>query len=323
MLRGMAAPSTTVHDVADESTRRTGLVAGTAAYALWGVFPLVFRLLESVSALEILFHRVVWSFAVVVLLLVVRRDRGWYDAVRSRPTALRRLALAGVLVASNWLVYIWAVNTDRVIEAALGYYVTPLFTVAIGVVVLGEQLRRLQVVALGFGVLAVVVLAVAYGRVPWIALALALTFSGYGYLKRSVPVGATTSLAVETAVLLPVALAGLTVLGATGEAAFTHGSVGRDALLVALGVITAVPLLLFGTAATRIPLSTLGLLQYLTPTLQLLCGVVVLGEPLPVERLVGFVLVWIALAALAVDALGGGRRRRSAAEHTGSRRSAS
>jgi len=276
------------------------------------VFPLVFRLLESVTAVEILLHRVVWSFAVVVLLLLVRRERGWYERVRSRPGALRRLALAGVLGASNWLVYIWAVNNDHVVEAALGYYINPLITVAIGVAVLGEQLRRLQVVALAFGLLAVVVLTVAYGRVPWIAIVLSLTFAGYGYLKRSVPVGAVTSLAVETAVLLPAALVGLVVLGVAGEPAFGGGSLGRDALMVGLGVITAVPLLLFGTAATRIPLSTLGLLQYLTPTLQLLCGVVVLGEPLPPERLAGFVLVWIALGALATDAVGGPRRRRGA-----------
>lgn len=294
----------------DASTRRTGLIAGTAAYALWGVFPLVFRLLQSVSAIEILLHRVVWSFAVVVLLLALRRDRAWYTAVRRQPGALRRLALAGVLVATNWLVYIWAVNHDHVVEAALGYYINPLLTVAVGVVVLHEQLRRLQVVALGFGLLAVVVLTAAYGRVPWIALLLAVSFAGYGYLKRSVPVGATTSLAVETAVLLPVALTGLVVLGAAGDPAFTNGSLGRDVLMVGLGVITAVPLLLFGTAATRIPLSTLGLLQYLTPSLQLLCGVAILGEPLPPERLVGFVLVWIALGALTTDALGGPRRRR-------------
>jgi chloramphenicol-sensitive protein RarD len=269
---------------------------------------LVFHLLRSVDAGEILMHRIIWSFVVVVCLLVARRERHWLAEVTSRPGALPRLTVAAVLIATNWLVYIWAVNNDHVIEAALGYYVNPLISVALGVVVLGERLRRLQVVALCFGAAAVVVLTVAYGRVPWIALVLACSFGGYGFLKKAVPVGAVTSLAVETLVLLPAALAGLVVLMATGEAAFLHGSAGRDVLLVGLGVVTAVPLLLFGTAARRIPLSLLGLLQYLTPTLQLLCGVAVFHEPLPPERLAGFVLVWVALAVLAADAVGSRRR---------------
>lgn len=294
---------------ADAAARRAGTIAGVAAYSLWGVFPLVFHQLRSVSAGEILLHRVVWSFAVVVALLVARRDRRWLDAVRARPGAGRRLALAGVLIGTNWLVYIWSVNNDHVVEAALGYYVTPLVTVALGITLLGERLRRLQVVALGFAVAAVAVLTVAYGRVPWIALVLAGSFATYGYIKKAVPVGAVTSLAVETMVLLPAALAGMALLEVRGEAAFLHGSAGRDALLVSLGVVTAVPLLLFGAAATRIPLSLLGLLQYLTPTLQLVCGVVVFGEPMPPERLAGFVLVWVALGLLAVDGVGASRRR--------------
>ena len=293
----------------DAAELRVGMLAGVAAYSLWGVFPLVFHQLRSVDAGEILLHRILWSFVVVVALLLVRRDRRWFDAVRSRPGALRRLAAAGVLIATNWLVYIWAVNHDHVVEAALGYYVNPLITVALGVAVLGERLRRLQIVALAFGAASVAVLTAAYGRIPWIALVLACSFAGYGFLKKAVPVPATTSLAVETAVLLPVALVGLVVLEAGGDAAFGHGSGGRDALLVGLGVVTAVPLLLFGTAASRIPLSMLGLLQYLTPTLQLLCGVLVLDEDMPPDRLAGFVLVWIALAVLGADALGASRGR--------------
>jgi chloramphenicol-sensitive protein RarD len=312
--RADALPGVAADPVADpdahrrDADRRVGTVAGVAAYSLWGVFPLVFHLLRSVGAGEILMHRIIWSFVVVVCLLVARRERHWLAEVTSRPGALPRLTVAAVLIATNWLVYIWAVNNDHVIEAALGYYVNPLISVALGVVVLGERLRRLQVVALCFGAAAVVVLTVAYGRVPWIALVLACSFGGYGFLKKAVPVGAVTSLAVETLVLLPAALAGLVVLMATGEAAFLHGSAGRDVLLMGLGVVTAVPLLLFGTAARRIPLSLLGLLQYLTPTLQLLCGVAVFHEPLPPERLAGFVLVWVALAVLAADAVGSRRR---------------
>lgn len=288
--------------------QRLGTIAGVAAYSLWGVFPLVFHLLKTVEPGEILIHRIVWSFAVVLGLLVVRRERHWFRAVRGFPGALPRLTVAAVLIATNWLVYIWAVNSGHVIEAALGYYINPLISVALGVAILGERLRRLQIVALGFGAVSVAVLTAAYGRVPWIALVLACSFGGYGFLKKSVPVGAVTSLAVETLVLLPAALVGLAVFEASGEAAFLHGSVGRDVLLVSLGVVTAVPLLLFGSAARRIPLSLLGLLQYLTPTLQLLCGVLVFDEPMPPERLAGFVLVWVALTLLAVDALSMRRR---------------
>lgn len=281
---------------------RRGVLAGLAAYGLWGVFPLVFHQLADVSAIEILFHRVVWSFVVVVALVAVARTGPALRVTLRDRRAVLRLAAAGVLVATNWGVYIWAVTVDRVVEAALGYYINPLLTVALGVVVLRERLRRAQVVALAFGAAAVAVLTAAYGRPPWIAIVLALTFAGYGFLKKAVGIPAVHSLAVETAALLPVALVGLVVLEAGGDAAFLQGSGGRDALLVSLGVVTAVPLLLFGAAATRIPLSMLGLLQYVTPTLQLLCGVVVLGEDLPPERLAGFVLVWIALAVLAVDA---------------------
>lgn len=292
-------------------SQRTGVLAGSAAYALWGVFPLVFRLLDEVAAGEILLHRIIWSFLVVMGLLALRPvDRRGLTLVRERPGAGPRLAAAGCLLATNWLVYIWAVNHDHVVEAALGYFINPLLTVGLGVFVLGERLRRLQVVAVGFGTLAVVVLTAAYGRPPWVALALAFSFAGYSFLKKAVPVGAVASLAVETTVLLPFALTAFAVLAARGDAAFAHGSTGRDLLLIGLGVITTVPLLLFATAATRIPLSLLGLLQYLTPSLQLLCGVVILGEPLPPERLAGFAMVWIALGVLASDALRDARSSR-------------
>lgn len=289
--------------------RRTGVLAGIAAYGLWGVFPLVFHQLRDVLPAEVLVHRVLWSFVVVAGVLGLRRQTGWWAVLRQRSAVRSRLVAAAAFITVNWLVYVWAVSEEHVVEAALGYYVNPLITVALGVVVLRERLTRMQVVALGCAAVAVAVLTVAYGRVPWIALVLACSFAGYGYLKKAVDVPATTSLAVETAVLLPFALAGLVVVQVTGDAAFLHGSLGRDLLLVGLGVITAVPLVLFGTAARRIPLTLLGLLQYLTPTFQLLCGVVVLGEDLPPERLAGFVLVWVALALLGADAVRTSRRR--------------
>ena len=283
--------------------RRVGTAAGIGAYTIWGVFPLAFHQLRSVDAGEVLLHRIVWSFVFVVGLLVWKGDRRWFDQVRRRPGGFARLSLAGVLIAGNWLTYIWAVTSEQVVQTALGYYITPLINVGIGVLLLGERLNRTQMVALGFGTAAVVVLTASYGGIPWIALVLAVTFGTYGFLKKTVGVDSTAALAVETAVILPVALAAMALLHQGGDAAFTTGSTGRDVLLVSLGLVTAAPLLLFGVAATRIPLSLLGLLQYLAPTLQLLCGLVAFGEPLPPARLVGFVLVWIALLVLAADAV--------------------
>jgi chloramphenicol-sensitive protein RarD len=247
---------------------------------------------------------------VVVLVLSVRGRLPELRAARRRPDQVRLLGTAAALVSVNWLVYIWAVNSGHVIDAALGYYINPLITVALGVVVLGEQLRGAQRVALGLGAVAVVVLTVSTGTFPWIAVVLACTFAGYGYMKKSVDVAAIPSLAVETAILLPLALVSFAVLAAQGELEFTHGSSGRDAMLVSLGVVTAVPLILFATAARRIPLSMLGLLQYATPTLQLLCGLLLLDEHLTPARFAGFVLIWIALSVLASDAVGRERRYR-------------
>ena len=292
------------------SEQRTGVTAGFSAYALWGVFPLVFRLLDEVSAVEILFHRIAWSLAVVVGVLAVQRRFPELATLVRHRRSLQRLALAAVFISVNWLTYIWAVNSGHVVDAALGYYVNPLITVALGVAVLHERLRPAQKVALGFGAASVAVLTVANGRVPWIALVLATSFAAYGYLKKDADAAALTSLAIETAVLVPVALVGLSVFALQGELSFTNGSLWRDLLLAGLGVVTAVPLLLFATAATRIPLSMLGLLQYVTPTMQLICGVVILDEDLPPERLAGFFLVWIALTVLATDAVQSERRSR-------------
>ncbi len=299
--------------VAQGSASRTGTVAGFCAYGLWGLFPLVFTLIDEVAPLEILFHRIAWSLVVVLAVLTIQRRFPELHAVVRSPRLRRILAAAAVFISVNWLTYIWAVNNGHVVDAALGYYVNPLITVALGVVVLGEHLRRAQKIALGFGACAVAVLTVASGSVPWIALVLACSFATYGYLKKSADVAALPSLAVETAVLSPLALVGLAVFQFRGDLSFAHGSIGRDAILLGLGVVTAVPLLLFATAATRIPLSTLGLLQYVTPSLQLLCGVLILDEDLPPERLVGFVLVWIALTVLATDAISNERRLRRAA----------
>lgn len=286
---------------------RRGAAWGAAAYLLWGLFPLYWPLLEPAGAVEILSHRVVWSLVVVVALLAVL---GGFRRVRG--LGARRLGLltvAAAVVSVNWGVYIYGVNTEQVVETSLGYFVNPLVTVALGVLVLGERLRPVQWIAIALATLAVGGLAVDYGRPPWIALALAFSFAVYGLLKKLAGVGAVESLAVETAVLTPVALAYLALLGATGVGTFTSLGPGHAALLVGGGIVTAVPLLCFGAAATRVPLSTLGLLQYLAPSLQFAIGVLVVGEPLPPARLTGFVVVWVALALFTADALGHHRRQ--------------
>lgn len=289
--------------VDDAGERRKGAIAGAVAYALWGLFPLVFHQLRDVAALEVLGHRIVWSFVVVVAVLSIRRDRAWTRVLRSPGPARRRLVLAACFISVNWLVYVWAIAEGRVLEAALGYYINPLFTVALGVVVLRERLGRGQIVALALGAASVLVLTVAYGQVPWVSLVLAGSFGTYGYLKKGVDEAALTTLAVETTVLVPFAVVGLVVAEVRGGAAFLHGSTGRDLLLVALGAITAAPLLLFAASARRVPLVLLGLLQYVTPTMQFLIGVLVLGEDLPADRLAGFALVWAALVVLGLDAV--------------------
>lgn len=294
----------------DGADGRRGVTYGFVAYLLWGTFPLVFHQLRDVASLEVLAHRVVWSFAFVGVVLLVRRDRAWLGVLRRPSEERRRLVAAAVFVSVNWLMYVWAVAQGRVVESALGYYINPLITVALGVVLLRESVNRAQVVALALAVASVSVLTVSYGQVPWISFVLACSFAGYSYLKKAVTTTALTSLAVETAVLLPAALVGLIVLEARGNAAFLHGSTEQDLILVGLGIVTAFPLVLFAAAARRVPLVVLGLLQYLTPTLQFLVGVVVLDEDLPPDRLAGFVLVWLALVVLGFDAV---RRARTAA----------
>ena len=290
------------------SEQARGAALGAAAYAIWGLFPLYWPLLEPAGALEILAHRVVWSLAVVGVLIGLRRDTGWLRRLRAEPWRLRLLAVAAVVIAVNWGTYIWGVNSHRVVETSLGYFINPVVTVLFGVLLLGERLRRGQWVAIGVAVLAIVVLTVDYGRPPWVALVLALSFATYGLLKKKAGVGAVQSLTVETMVLSPVALIYLVGLQVSGSGTFAHGT-GHTTLLVLAGVVTAVPLLAFGAAALRVPLTTIGLLQYLTPTMQFLIGVLLRHEPMPAARLAGFALVWLALVLLTTDTLRHRRRQ--------------
>ncbi|GCE77156.1 EamA family transporter RarD [Cellulomonas biazotea] len=296
-------PTVSVDASPHADAARGGLAAGVAAYVLWGVLPLYFPLLEPAGAVEIIANRVVWSLVFCVLLLLVTRTwSGLVAALRDRRT-LGLLSAAAVLLAVNWLVFVFGILTDRVVDAALGYFINPLVTVGLAVLVLRERLRPLQWVALGSGALAVVVITAGYGQLPWIALSLAFSFGFYGLIKNRVgrSVGALPGLAAETLVLAPLALGYLVVLGVTGTGTFAAYGAWHAVALVSSGIVTAIPLLLFNTAARRIPLSVLGLLQYLAPVLQLVIGVVVLHEQMPVARWWGFALVWVALVLLGVD----------------------
>ena len=288
------------------------MLYGVACYLLWGLFPLYWPLLEPAGSIEILAHRIVWSLLVVATVLAVTRSWAWIRPLLADRATLARMALAAVLIAVNWATYIWGVNNEHVVETSLGYFINPVVTVLIGVLVLHERLRPVQWVAIGLGTVAVVVLAVDYGRPPWIALTLAFSFGTYGLLKKQVgvTVGAVQSLTVETAVLFVPALTFLVVLDARGDGQLGHSGLGHGLLLASAGIATAVPLLFFASAARRIPLSTLGLLQYIAPVLQFLTGVLLYDEPMPASRWVGFVLVWAALSVLTFDGLRQGHRTR-------------
>lgn len=282
-------------------SERRGLAYGLAAYLLWGLFPLYWPLLEPAGALEILAHRVLWSAVVVGVLLLARRRLGGLRGV-DRGSVIR-LSLAGAVIAVNWGGYIWGVNHEHVVETSLGYFINPLVTVALGVVLLRERLRRVQWVAIGLGTVAVVVLTVDYGRPPWLALLLAGSFGSYGYVKKRVAVGAAEGLLIESSVLAVPAVVVLAVLAGQDTLTWQGHGADHDLLLMSAGVVTAVPLLFFAGAARRLPLSTLGLLQYVAPVLQFLVGVLVRHEPMPAGRLAGFALVWVALLVLTVDGL--------------------
>ncbi len=295
----------------DAASLRRGTVFGAGAYLIWGVFPLYFHLLLPAGALEILLHRVVWSLLLCVVAVVALRDTGWVRPLLQQPRRLLRLGVAAVVIAVNWGTYIYGVNSGQVVETSLGYFINPLVTVLIGVVLLRERLRRMQWAAVGLGAVAVVVLTVDYGHPPWIALTLASSFATYSLMKKRIGVslGALGGLTTETALLFPPAVAALVWLEVTGRGSFTDQAPGHGLLLASTGIATAVPLLLFAAAARRVPLTTIGLLQFSTPVLQLLAGVLLLGESVPPTRWIGFGIVWLALLVLTADSLRAARGR--------------
>jgi chloramphenicol-sensitive protein RarD len=288
--------------------RHIGLLNGFAAYGMWGLVPLFWPLLKPAGALEILAHRMVWSLVFVGAALLVLRRWAWADELLRQPRRLGLVAVAATFITLNWGLYIWSVNSGHVVEASLGYFINPLVTIAMGVLLLKERLRPVQWLAVGTGGAAVVVLTVGFGRPPWISLGLAFSFATYGLVKKKLNLGGVESLAAETVVQFLPALGFLVWLTARGGSTFTTEGAGHAALLVSAGIVTALPLVCFGAAAIRVPLSTIGLLQYLTPVFQFLLGVFYFGEAMPPERWAGFSLVWLALTLLTWDALRTARR---------------
>jgi chloramphenicol-sensitive protein RarD len=287
--------------LADET--RKGFLLGVAAYGLWGLFPLYWPLLEPAGAVELLAHRMAWSaVTMVVLVVLLRRRRRVRDVLRS-PRARWLLLLAAALISVNWGMFIYGVNSGQVVEVSLGYFINPLVTVLAGVLVLGERLRPAQWAALGLAAAAVVGLTLGVGSPPWIALTLAFSFAGYGLVRKKADVGAIEGLTVETLLVVPLAVGYLWWLGAAGQAQSLEGWPWHLVLLATSGLVTALPLLCFGGAATRIPLTTLGLLQYGTPTLHFLIGVFLYGEEMPTARWVAFGVIWFALAIFSVDSM--------------------
>ncbi|HZM84061.1 MAG TPA: EamA family transporter RarD [Candidatus Limnocylindrales bacterium] len=292
---------------------RLGYLYGLGAYVLWGFFPAYFKLLRPTGPMEILAHRILWSCVFMVIVLTVIRRWSHIRALLRRPAAIAGIALAAVLIGFNWGTYIWAVNVDRVVETALGYFINPLVVIVLGVLVLGERLRSGQWVAVAIGTIAVVVLAVDYGQPPWVALILAISFGFYGLTKKRLNLPAADGLLVESAVLAVPALVTLGFLTAAGSGTFAQLGLGHALLIAASGAITAVPLLFFAGAANRIPLVSIGMLQYVGPTIQFILGVYAFHEPMPTARWLGFGLVWLALAVFTWDGLRQARRVSQAA----------
>lgn len=281
----------------------TGILYAATAYALWGVFPLYFKSLQEIPPMEILLHRMVWSLLFVVIVLAWRRQWSWLGKVIRQPKVLAGFAASALLLSSNWFIYIWAVNNGHVVESSLGYFINPLFNVLLGALILRERLRAVQWIAVAIAACGVAWLTWQGGSLPWIALMLATTFALYGLLRKTAALGALEGLALETMLLFPLAFGYLLMLMLDGRSSFVTASTTSQWLMVAAGPITAIPLLLFASGARRIPLSLLGLLQYIGPTLQLLLGVWLYHEPFGGARLVGFALIWSALAVYSAEGL--------------------
>ena len=280
-----------------------GTLYGIGAYLMWGFFPIYFKALQAVPSLEIMFHRVVWSFIFVASLITLRREWFKLSEVLHKKRLLLVYILSALLLATNWLVYIYGINSGQIVETSLGYFINPLVSVALGVIILRERLRPLQWTAIGIAALAVIYLTVQFGSPPWIALALAFSFGLYGLIKKIAPLGALSGLSLETGLLFVPAAVYLLFLYWQGTGAFGPEGLSVTILLALTGIITATPLLLFARAARAIPLTLLGILQYIAPTVQFMLGVFLYNEPFMLTRLVGFSLIWIALLIFTLEGI--------------------
>lgn len=285
----------------DPKSGNYGWLYGIAAYTLWGFFPIYWKLLDTVSPAEILVHRIIWSLVLLVGILGLRRQWGWVGGLVKDRRTIMILVAAALLLGINWFTYIWGVNNGFIVETSLGYFINPLVNVLLGVLLLKERLRTAQWLAVGIATIGVAYLSIGYGSLPWIALVLAFSFGFYGLLKKKHDLASMESLTGEMAVLVVPAVIFLATLLWTGESGFGNSSSRINILLVFSGAVTAIPLLFFAAAAQRIPLSMLGLLQYIAPTLQFLIGVYIYSEPFDTTRLIGFVIIWIALAVYMID----------------------
>jgi chloramphenicol-sensitive protein RarD len=287
-----------------------GIAAAIVAYALWGILPLYWKALQDVPAFEILCHRTIWSFVFVLLILTARRQWAWLQRARRNPRLLLTFACSACLLGLNWFTYIWAVNAGHIVDTSLGYFVNPLISVLLGVFFLRERLRLWQAIAIGIATAGVLLLTLGYGAFPWIALTLALTFGFYGLLRKTAPLGSLEGLSLEIALLSIPTLAYLVYLEWMGTSSFGHAGTTTSLLLALSGLVTAFPLLMFAYAARQVTLATVGILQYIAPTLQFLLGVFVYGEPFTQTRLVGFAAIWTALLIYSVEGIVKERRQR-------------
>jgi chloramphenicol-sensitive protein RarD len=278
-----------------------GMWNGIAAYALWGFFPIYWKLLHDVPALQVIGHRITWSFVLLIAVILLTKQWKEFRAAALRPKVIGIYAIAGVLLTVNWLVYVWGVNAGFIVETSLGYFINPLISVLLGVLFLRERLRTMQWVPIGLAAAGVIYLAVTYGRLPWIALSLAFSFGFYGLVKKLAPLGSLYGLTLETALVFPAALLYLAIVGLNGTGAFLREGLSTELLLIGTGVVTSVPLLMFASAARQIPLTMIGVLQYIAPTFQFLIGVFLYHEPFDHSRLIGFSLVWLALIIFWVE----------------------
>ncbi len=280
-----------------------GTIYGFVAYIIWGIVPIYWPKLQPAGPIEILSHRVIWSLVVLAAYLWIRHKWSYVIAVLKDRRKVFILAAASVMIAVNWGLFIWASVSGRILDSSLGYYINPLFSIGLGVILLKEKLRNLQWLAIAIAAVAVLYLSVTLGAPPYVALSLAVTFSIYGYLKKLANVEAIESLTIETVLLAPLALGYLFYLSVQGQNTFGAHGLSHAAWLASAGIITAFPLALFGAAAIRIPLSTLGFIQYVGPTLQFLIGLYMFNEPMPRDRFIGFLLTWIAIGIISFDAL--------------------